>query len=955
MATHKLVLDFARYLAFTLCMAAGGAHAQYFGDTYPPENDNISTRNKVLIFTNVAQEENRHYRVAKDFAIRFIGLKGDSQDFRLLDYYQGQVWLNKTNESVIQRPPYAIPYSGGNFKEGRIDVHDIPIPASIGPIVAVALLPGPYEWKIDKIIADGRTFWFSDVDSKLARRYASHFIFGRQAGDFTQRPLALANAILAAKSTYEVRDGVRLALALFPDAQTQGSNGPHSSSRYPDEIYKEPTRAGQEKIVTLRFRFNDIQVASAQRQVGPILQAQLIGVHGESMRKVTDGPLIFNERFVSFDVPGDFDIDHIDVWLVDDGKPPVGKCDVNRSRYCLPENDGKSAGIDEIGVIVEQGLDPELVYLDRVQLTHGGVEKASLRRFGERARIRFADLKDGNALQALRDRTPDGVLHLLARDQNEIAAINRFRSGLGREIDRYSFDQWFFTTGAKDPDPTDILDLADPAFDNSVPQTVRDAWTGSVRAKLKKTLDERRNALKFIDRLDAAVDAQWRSFDAELYIADKYLGMGTARLTTVPPPAPSEVDFAATFSSVLTGLAIATALGQPEISTGLYAATFVVDTIQTIASSAPPVTDFTKQTRSEASTDQARLSVALANERLSYEKAYNRVKTGLEQLRSYVVKDPALLEELSQYQVTFTTKIGAGGETGFTLNPELAKQYVPAQTKDIRRRLLERLLPIRGVLYGEPTEVPKQDQRFPAGVAWKNERYGWRHNVCGNVPECDPILAYSGFIVEEQKGPAPYVTRFFTPQFHQWVLALGSDDADEPKPAYPKIYSGAEFPSTWAYVKSALAPRDVFNLLTLGKRGRLRIKQIEYSCNDRTACMRDHNLEAGDDGYRIMRLPDWRTSPAGMSVSSKEGRTDYMSVISREGRTDYLTGELSDRVTMENADWLPLKPEDGASERKRYKLDIHLYSYKTGDDREQTAVVPTAWYMLCDRVGECNE
>ncbi len=75
----------------------------------------------------------------------------------------------------------------------------------------------------------------------------------------------------------------------------------------------------------------------------------------------------------------------------------------------------------------------------------------------------------------------------------------------------------------------------------------------------------------------------------------------------------------------------------------------------------------------------------------------------------------------------------------------------------------------------------------------------------------------------------------------------------------------------------------------------------------------------------------------------------------REGRTDYLKGEQDDHVTMANADWLPLTPEDGASQHKRYKLDIHLYTYKTGDSKDQTAVVPTAWYMLCDRVGQCDE
>jgi len=60
------------------------------------------------------------------------------------------------------------------------DVHDIPIPYDIGPIVGVVVdSHSGRKWNLDRIVVDGRSFHFEQADTDYARRFATHFVFVR--------------------------------------------------------------------------------------------------------------------------------------------------------------------------------------------------------------------------------------------------------------------------------------------------------------------------------------------------------------------------------------------------------------------------------------------------------------------------------------------------------------------------------------------------------------------------------------------------------------------------------------------------------------------------------------------------------------------------------------------------------------------------------------------------------
>ena len=84
-------------------------------------------------------------------------------------------------------PPNVSLYSGGTALGSglsSVDVHNIPIPDSIGTLLQVVInSAGSRTWKIDHVIADGHTFRFDNAQGNIASRYSSHFVVERKHAD----------------------------------------------------------------------------------------------------------------------------------------------------------------------------------------------------------------------------------------------------------------------------------------------------------------------------------------------------------------------------------------------------------------------------------------------------------------------------------------------------------------------------------------------------------------------------------------------------------------------------------------------------------------------------------------------------------------------------------------------------------------------------------------------------
>ena len=249
------------------------------------------------------------------------------------------------------------PYSGstlpnmretGYWEQGSVDIHDIPIPPRLGPIIAVIIdTPGKYIWKIDKVVIDGRSFLFDNTSRKMFTRFSTHFVLGGHRGEWPlERPIHFSSTITTLQLGHAPNSNtIYLPVGLFKD--------PVKSHYRDGELFTEPTRPDHEKTVTVRLDFNTKsknlpRVLQYNNVIGPKLNVQLVNPEGKtSETKKTKGPLIFDQRYVSFKVPGNFEIDHIKVSLPDDIK---------------------SAHVGEVGVIIEEGLAGETIFQGNVTL-----------------------------------------------------------------------------------------------------------------------------------------------------------------------------------------------------------------------------------------------------------------------------------------------------------------------------------------------------------------------------------------------------------------------------------------------------------------------------------------------------------------------------------------------------------------------------------------------------------
>ncbi len=155
-----------------------------------------------------------------------------------------------------------------------------------------------------------------------------------------------------------------------------------------------------------------------------------------------------------------------------------------------------------------------------------------------------------------------------------------------------------------------------------------------------------------------------------------------------------------------------------------------------------------------------------------------------------------------------------GNASDVEKNPDPDLLLADKAAKAVRRSLLEKLLPIRGTLYGEPVDIDKMKVLFPKGVRWPSEAWLSREKACKGDPLCDETLAFSVYRFVEHFTDLTVKAYRFVPRFHQWRLALGGDDDQVPRIATMDRYDGI-FPTAWDYVRSVMTQIDIFNMFGL--------------------------------------------------------------------------------------------------------------------------------------------
>jgi len=179
-------------------------------------------------------------------------------------------------------------------------------------------------------------------------------------------------------------------------------------------------------------------------------------------------------------------------------------------------------------------------------------------------------------------------------------------------------------------------------------------------------------------------------------------------------------------------------------------------------------------------------------------------------------------------------RLGAAYEA--SLGRTAKTDFDNSNVRILRRQVLSRLLPYRGVLFGEPVVLSNDNPYFPAGkpaysagsastlfMAWPPSRLATEKECRFYRADCDGVLAFSAYLAFAY-APLPDTNRQDLQQrayFHKWRLAFGSDATQTPEPAatpHPRSMMDAyrhekRFDSTWDYIRSALSNEEIVDLV----------------------------------------------------------------------------------------------------------------------------------------------
>lgn len=842
------LIDVLRRVAIALILPlvlAAPASAQYFSEKgsdentlIVPFNEDIHTRNKVLIYTNVAQGKNSFYYVARKIKIRFLGLYGESDDSLLMEHYMGQVWHHNDTfgQSETAFPPYATPYSGStSVRAGTVDMHDIQIPASIGPIIGVMLItPGNYDWKIDKIVVDGRSFVFDPSYGEQGfRRYASHFILGQSTGDYTPLATPFKNTYRALISKAVRRQDVTIQRNLWNSNESAAKQDGHAYDA--TQPYNEPTLPEHQKSVTVRVAFDGLRNGT-KLQVGPVLDLTLVSRNGrESKKQRTTGPLIFGEKFVTFrDLPGDFMVDSVKLELVALNIPD---CDRLRSLRCGPENDSERADISELSILIEEALTPELIFEGTANLSLDGQTKATILRNSFRGGVLLSELTDPTVQKTLSERPAQQTFAPMGNTDKEVAVINRIITR--HKIDDIIFEKWFRDVADFEVDVTTILrDIGDEIDGYGLTQAQQDLWHDVLKAQFFHALTDRKNALKVFLRLEAGLEESYKDFTTELFAMDQFFGLATGQTIRNPPEPVKKEDHTLGFLETTFGIlsAVSEAVGpEGEVASTVFSVLGGLTNIigKLVDDPDEDIPDgFIDQTVIDDTGNQNKLSIMSANERLDQLQQRKKTRAALSKARALVLRDLSLLQELAKVQVSYTTKIaplGSASDANLAMRDEFGKEFKQTTQTAIRAYLVRKYLPVRGAIYGKPVtsdrlEVAKK--LFPYRQNWKARGTAALSKAC--TSDCDGLLAVSSNILPIVTNDTFRWKRQFVTQYFEWHMALGGRGAEGTKLMAEVKVENQRIKSAWDYVTSAITANEAFYLTVLQEDPAIIASQVNY-------------------------------------------------------------------------------------------------------------------------------
>jgi hypothetical protein len=826
----------------------------------------LPTRNRVLIFDNLDQPSNQFATpdkcgnpLSQQFTITFVGLQGVSQAYTLNDYYVGQEWLEKDGTTFTIMPPYAGRYSGtsvspsspggpGVFQRGPVDLLNIPIPANIGPIIAVYVdTGGGVTWKIDKIVADGRTFSFANAAGVIKTRYSGHYVLGGGNGDYhVSRPSTWEANIGVEQCAYYNLGGAGV---LLPPDISFGDSGtyvlPNKTAEWvavwctdpyirPSwrSLYAGPTHPSFSKTVTIRLQLGSFPVGAGQNDLGPIIKVQLTGPNGAaSSSENTDGSMIFSHEFVTFSVPGNFQVTGLNLTLTN-GQPKAAPIQVTGA-----------------GMIVEQGVGAEVPIQDTTSLS-AAVPSAAMKLYGASAIFDPSALLDPTAVADLLARSNDAIFDALAASQDQIAAINEFRNYsdsnpvLTNDFStmampgEHLFDYWFLQSNDESVTSDDLLTPADTHFQQSPAPPGASSWP-TVRARLQAMIDDRGNGLAYLDTLKTTAASAGTTLISEANLASLKLDLQTPIAACADLPATQ--DTTADFLNVAnTAVGIGTLVLGPEMteiqnlsqifSIATYAESVTGSGI--VAGMAPPpVCDAGANVNSLFSDTLGNLQQKIQ----AQIDALAQDGGAIDGLRPMIVRDANVLHGFAQDQLAYEKSLTPGAVVA---SDAVTQQYQAATGLEIRRTLATALLPIRAVIYGQPTVLYDQNSStgmqnitapnppltmlFPPAQAWPTLRDAPSADVCPASVGCDDhVLAFSAALAldDYNSGTVGYAVR---PWFHEWRVSFWEGGANPPTVLPADVWTN--------YLNDIFATDDVFALLS-PQTGRMLIGEWQYQCH----------------------------------------------------------------------------------------------------------------------------
>lgn len=603
--------------------------------------------------------------------------------------------------------------------------------------------------------------------------------------------------------------------------------------------------------------------------------------------------MVLDQRWASIKVPLSFEIDTV---------------------FLSHAGGIKTIDVSEIGFIVEEELTPETRLQGRARLHEGGNDSKF-----SRFQTPYAALTDSEQIERIQGQSSDTVFSALSHSSAESQALQKFRSNT-RVLGELSFDDWFLSAEGK-VHAESVLASADALFTEN--DKVSAAWNDRVRGALKRAMDERTLALSFVDRMEKLTDRLARIAADELSAAQKFLDLETDNQADFEANKPEADVFNNTMTATMGVLSVAQSLVPvPEVVMVVKALGMGLKGVQTVANMTREKKGITGTVDISRDQDRNRQLLAFGDAILDYGRDYDRAKVALKTLRTTVVRDIGILEQMAAFEVQHLRHVSMQNASS---GDRYEEAFHTAASAKVREKILRTFLPLRGVLVGESirgVEIPfwgyqKQfDQEVNFGYSSVGLRYQEREANLAN----DDVLAYSAYIVQTnghdgRVGVADYSVPVLKGQ--RWRIGIGKQ--------VPLIASDQQRPdgrTLWDYITAAMRPIDVFNLLAYTDE-KLVIHDDVYECDDG-----DRN-----DGWQCFAQPDSKR----YSTVPFVGNTR----VAKPMRTLTVTGDPDDFRTVKNRFRL-----DGKGQYRFIMQQVTDDEVEDEDDDSTGTLVPQMWVVM---------